>query len=374
VTSAASSVGSPSNGAGAAARPHRRWLLFIDVALLGLLGVLVTLEDASQLFKLAFVLLTLGAFTWNVDTFVLRATFWTMLTSVVLVGLVAVDRVPLLELLDLPFFVAILVLVYVVSSRRDNAMGQLNELLAQEQQQVSDLESVAEIKADFTAMVVHEIGNPLAALRRLTEMMRFDTLDAEVRSGLLDSMTTEVSTLETLVADVQATVAVERDGFRVDLRPIPLRDLFYEVASYGDSVSGSHSFRTEYVEALDGGYVLADPERIGQVLRNLLSNAVKYSPGGSPIVLRATAGAAHRVRIEVEDQGRGITADDLRRVFEKYGRGRSGSAGVAAPGVGLGLYISQRLVQSHGSELTVRSEPGRGSVFGFDLLLAEVPE
>ncbi len=115
--------------------------------------------------------------------------------------------------------------------------------------------------------------------------------------------------------------------------------------------------------------VQADPERIGQVLRNLLSNAGKYSPPSTPIEIRVTH-RADRVRIEVADQGYGIHPDDLARIFEKFGRGRDQFDRRIA-GVGLGLYLSRRIVQEHGSDITVHSARGVGSVFGFELEVAE---
>ena len=112
--------------------------------------------------------------------------------------------------------------------------------------------------------------------------------------------------------------------------------------------------------------MLADPERIEQVLRNLLSNAAKYSPEGTPIELRVS-GKEGRVRVEIADQGWGIHPDDVPRIFEKFGRGRYRKGHHERPGVGLGLYLSQRIVRGHGSELTVQTGPGVGSVFGFEL-------
>ena len=111
--------------------------------------------------------------------------------------------------------------------------------------------------------------------------------------------------------------------------------------------------------------VWADAERIGLVLRNLLSNAARYSPAGAPIELRAMR-RGERVRIEVADQGYGIHPADVARIFEEFGRGRDQDERKVA-GAGLGLYLSERIIRAHGSELTVDSTPGTGSVFGFDL-------
>jgi signal transduction histidine kinase len=119
-------------------------------------------------------------------------------------------------------------------------------------------------------------------------------------------------------------------------------------------------------DSLGGGErVVADAERIGQVLRNLLDNAVKYSSEGMPIELRASRRRG-RVLIEVVDSGPGIHPEDLTLIFEKFGRARD-RTGRKIAGAGLGLYLSRRIVQSHGSTLTVRSKLGEGSVFGFEL-------
>ncbi len=111
--------------------------------------------------------------------------------------------------------------------------------------------------------------------------------------------------------------------------------------------------------------VCADEYRIGQVLHNLLSNAAKYSPEGAPIELRVRVNAGHAC-IEVCDHGKGIPPDDLTRIFEKFGRGRDAS-GQKIPGIGLGLYLSRRIIRAHGGDITVQSTLGVGTVFGFEL-------
>ena len=113
------------------------------------------------------------------------------------------------------------------------------------------------------------------------------------------------------------------------------------------------------------GHVHADPERIGQVLRNLLSNACKHNPPGTRVVLRALPHHGG-VRIEVADDGPGIPAEDQARIFEKYARGQDRERR-RIRGRGLGLYVSRRIVQLHGSDLQLVSEPGLGTCFSFTL-------
>ena len=171
-----------------------------------------------------------------------------------------------------------------------------------------------------------------------------------------------MNVLTALLADMQTAATVERDDFAVNLRGVRVSMLLAEAATLARSLPGDHPFT---VNGSADAVVRADLYRIGQVLRNLLSNAAKYSPPGTPIELRV-ATKNNCVCFEVADQGHGIHPDDLKRVFEKFGRGRD-EAGRKIPGVGLGLYLSRRIIQAHGADLEVRSTPGVGSVFGFEL-------
>jgi PAS domain S-box-containing protein len=226
------------------------------------------------------------------------------------------------------------------------------------------LEELAVLKADFTAMVAHELDTPLAVIRGYADMLATGELDLDEHSRALDRVQAETDLLEALVSDVRSAAAVEREDFAIEPQQVAVGGLLRDAAAFVETIPGDHRLITE--GAADG-WVLADPHRIGQVLRNLLSNAAKYSPDGAPIELRTVPGAAPgHVRIEVADRGAGIHPDDAVRIFEKFGRGRDGG-GRKVAGTGLGLYLSRRILQAHGSELTLDSVPGGGSVFGFEL-------
>lgn len=239
-------------------------------------------------------------------------------------------------------------------------------LLAAEREYSARLEELAALRADFTAMVAHELGSPLAAIRGFADMLATGALDPEEQRLALAAIRTEVDLLNSLVAEVQAAASVERADFVVHPQPVPVDALLAEAVAFARTLPGDHPVKT-VVEAR--GQVWADPERIGQVLRNLLNNAATYSPPETPIELRALADG-RRIRIEVADQGYGIPPEELERIFEKYHRGRHGR-GRRAGGLGLGLYLSRRIVQAHGSDLTVRSQVGAGSVFSFELEAVE---
>jgi signal transduction histidine kinase len=239
-------------------------------------------------------------------------------------------------------------------------------LLAVERENIRRLDELAALRADFGDMIAHELDSPLSAIRRLAEMLGVENLDHRTRAATLAAMGGEIDTLDILIKDVRAAAAVERDDFEVTTRRVPLGELLNNAEAYASALPGDRRLMVVLDDSLRGGErVVADAERIGQVLRNLLDNAVKYSSEGMPIELRASRGRG-RVLIEVIDSGPGIHPEDLTLIFEKFGRARD-RTGRKVAGAGLGLYLSRRIVQSHGSALTVKSKLGEGSVFWFEL-------
>ena len=107
----------------------------------------------------------------------------------------------------------------------------------------------------------------------------------------------------------------------------------------------------------------ADPDKLKQILINLVDNAVKFSRSDSRVSVRAQLGPAG-LRIQVEDQGAGVTAEDAPHVFERFYRGRTAPA---ATGSGLGLAIAKNLARLHGGDITLLSAPGQGSTFTLSL-------
>ena len=241
-------------------------------------------------------------------------------------------------------------------------------LLAVARKHAEELAEVAALKKDFTAMVAHEIDQPIAAVRAWTDVLAEGELRPELQTRAVSTIRAETSRLQTLAADVKAIATVDCDDFTIRLRPVPAAKLVAASTAHDRHLPGRHPLLANALAEAD---VLADPVRIGQVLRNLLNNARKFSPDGSPIEVRAVQSGAV-VRIEVVDHGPGIAPGDEDRIFEKYVQGRyKGNGGTT--GAGLGLYLSRRIVQAHGSELAVKSTPGDGATFWFDLQVVGSP-
>jgi signal transduction histidine kinase len=313
-----------------------------------------------------------GAF-WQSRHGLLRS--WLLIAVVLLAGSVLHDYLwpsayggSLLTTADaLSLVFAVVVAIGGISELRRVA-SERARLLATERERARRLNELNALRSDFSAMIAHELETPIASVRKLNEMLSAEGEEAGVRDYATSATERELDTLTNLVRDVRAVAAVEREGFEIEARPLPLEELLADAEVYASTLPEHHPIDVMVRGGLRmGERVLADPERIGQVLRNLLSNAAKYSPENTPIELRVI-GREGRVRIEVADHGQGIHPDEVPRIFEKFGRG-SDRERHKTPGVGLGLYLSQRIVRSHGSELTVQTKVGEGSVFGFELVV-----
>jgi signal transduction histidine kinase len=273
---------------------------------------------------------------------------------------------PVLSTADvLRFAFAAVVTLWAILELRGVAL-QRTALLEAEREQSRRLTELNELRSSFSSMVAHELAHPLAAVRFATEILESAQLARSEETEMLATIRAQVAALTALVADVQAAARMEQTDFSVNPQPVLLASILSAAALYAETLPGGHPVSHPYAGDV---MVMADERRVVQVLRNLLSNAAKYSPDGTPIDLHIRFAGSY-VYIEVEDHGYGISPEDMTRVFEKFGRGRTPS-GLRVPGMGLGLYLSRRIVQAHGSELTVRSVPGEGSVLGFTLAVVQ---
>ncbi len=246
-----------------------------------------------------------------------------------------------------------------------NIAAERAALLAEERERTRMMGDVATMKADFTAMVAHELSSPLLAVRAYGEMLAYGRLESAERMRVARRLREQTDGLEALIEDIRDSSVIERDDFEVLPRPVAIGGLLAGAASYAEMLPGRCLIETD--DATGNAEVFADPARISQVLRNLASNAAEYSPEGSKITIRAEeAEDGGQVRISVRDNGSGIHPDDLALIFEKFGRGRD-AEGRKVAGVGLGLYLSRRIVLAHGSDLAARSILGEGATFSFEL-------
>jgi signal transduction histidine kinase len=231
------------------------------------------------------------------------------------------------------------------------------------------LESLDRLKDDFMSSVTHELRTPLTSIRAFAELMRDDPqMDTAQRQQFLGLVVAESERLSRLVNQVLDMAKIEsgQGDWRSD--EIDLRELVAQAVQTTARLFADRGASVA-VEAPPPDAPLprlrADRDRLLQVLINLLSNAAKFVPEGRgrvTVTLRADARAAH---LEVADNGPGVPPEQQQTVFEKFRQG--GPATQRPQGTGLGLPISRRIVEHFGGRLWLRSEPGRGATFGFDL-------
>ena len=238
-------------------------------------------------------------------------------------------------------------------------------MLASEREYNRQLRALTEMRADFTAMVAHELRAPVSALRMMTFLLAGGDLSPQDEAQMFATVKGEIGQLDRLVNDIAAATVAEREDFSVQLHPVPLAMLLDGAATLALGVLADHHLTVLPAPEVQ---VWCDPERISQVLRNLLQNAAKHTPAGTSIELRAHR-EGQQVRIEVADNGPGLAAEYVDLIFEKFARGPSAAANQTS-GAGLGLYLSRQIMRAHGSDLTVESTPGAGAVFAFSLKVA----
>lgn len=238
-------------------------------------------------------------------------------------------------------------------------------MLASEREYTRQLRDLAEMRANLTAMVAHDLRSPVAALRLMTDMLATGELTPAAQAETLDTMRGQIDQIHRLVSDVASSAAAERDDFAVQLQPVSLAVLLDGAAVFARTALAEHDFT---MAAASTAQVWCDPERISQVLGNLLGNAGTHTPPGTPVSLTVKR-HGKRIRFEVTNQGPPIPPQEQALIFEKFGRGRAAADNRTA-GTGLGLYLSRRIVEAHGGELWVKSAPDHGTTFGFELKVA----
>lgn len=235
--------------------------------------------------------------------------------------------------------------------------AELRRMARRFNEMAASLAGLRERQMTFVTALAHDLRNPLSALKLATS--RPSTADgAEASEARLALVRRQVLSLERLVTDFIDTAWVEAG--RMDLRTesVDLKPIVENVVSLFGATSAAHQFTVRLPE----GQVIAqcDPGRFEQVLNNLVSNAIKYSPNGGHIdvVVEPRPGA---VAVSVADEGVGILEGESDQLFEPFRRGRAVHR--AIPGLGLGLYVSRRIVEAHGGHIHVTSRPGHGSTF-----------
>ena len=245
--------------------------------------------------------------------------------------------------------------------------GQLESFVAV-LQDMTPLEEQERLRAEFLAMVSHELRTPLTSVKgSITTLLGPPALlnPAEMRQffTIIDAQTDR---MHLLISDLLDVARIETGTLAASPGATDVAMLVGEAKSAFRGGGGRHGIEVELAEDLP--WVMADRARMVQVLGNLLSNAARNSPEFSPIRVSAAAEDVH-VAVSVSDQGRGIPAESLPRLFQRFSRIDSGEQG---GGTGLGLAVCKGIVEAHGGRIWAESDgPGLGARVTFTIPTVE---
>lgn len=248
------------------------------------------------------------------------------------------------------------------------AGGELGEATQAFNQMADALEKAEKEKADFTAMLVHDLRSPLMAVLSGATILE-DGLEGPVnepQKKWLARIEAGVRKVVGLVNNFLDLSKIEAGRIELDKKEIDLGQLIQESIEHYLALAKSKQIALEARIDLTFPKIKADPRYLDQVLSNLLSNAIKFTPDGGAIELGATHEREADAKIWVRDTGVGIPAHEMEKLFEKYRQTASGKNS-SLKGTGLGLVICKMIVEAHGGRIWVESAERQGATFFFTL-------
>jgi two-component system, sensor histidine kinase and response regulator len=234
--------------------------------------------------------------------------------------------------------------------------------------QTERLRELNKDKDEFLGIAAHDLRNPLSKIQFIAEKMAYkaDIFTPELIQEASADIVGTVSEMMELISNLLDVNAIERGDLFTELNPIDIATIVEHVTNDYVERAAKKKIAVKYESVLANGattlpFVISDEVAIVQILDNIISNAVKYSPPRTVITVRLVGGAT-TVRLEVQDEGPGISVDDRKKMFQKFARLSAQPTG-NEHSIGLGLSIVKRLVENIKATIEVQSELGVGTTF-----------
>ena len=219
-------------------------------------------------------------------------------------------------------------------------------------------------KDEFISIASHELKTPVTSIKGYVQLLRynFEQEGNTLAADMLGKVDTQINKLTSLIGDLLDVKKMENGQLQYHQELFDFNELVSEIIEETQRVIINHAIKSNLAETK---MIYGDRNKIGQVITNFIDNAAKYSPGKSDVIVSSKI-TGQSISLSVQDFGIGIPADQQSKVFERFFRVNGEKENTYA-GLGLGLYISSEIVKRHGGSLQVTSEPGKGSVFSFEL-------
>ncbi|MBD0373002.1 MAG: HAMP domain-containing histidine kinase [Pyrinomonadaceae bacterium] len=268
-------------------------------------------------------------------------------------------------------FVLVALLISWVDAARKRAITERDEMLVREKEARRAAEAASRTKDEFLAMVTHELRTPLSVITGWAGILLKGDMNEEASKAALETIKRNAEIQRHLIDDLLDISRITSGRLRVDAKETDLVSVIEEAVAVVALSAQAKGIRLHAEYDWAAGSVIGDPERLQQVFWNLLSNAVKFTPDGGSIDVRLEH-VDSSARITVSDTGKGIDAEFLPFVFDRFSQ-ESGAASKRKGGLGLGLSIVRHLVELHGGTVKVESRgEGQGARFTVCLPLATV--
>ena len=257
-----------------------------------------------------------------------------------------------------------------VSVKTKDEVGRLaaafNEMASALERDVGELHRQEALRRELSANISHDLATPLTAIQGFTEALIDGVIqDESQREETLRLMDKEVTRLRRLVGDLSNLSRVESAGAHLDLAPVQLASLVDETLAVLQPELEAKDVSAHNLLTTEIPMVLADSDKLTQVLLNLLDNALRYTPAGGSITISARLDE-RQVRVQVQDTGSGIAPAHLKRIFDRFYRADA-SRNTATGGSGLGLAIVKAIIEAHGGAIGVESAASKGAAIWFTL-------
>ena len=245
-----------------------------------------------------------------------------------------------------------------------------NQMALQLESAARKQQAAETLRRDLIAWVSHDLQTPLASIRAIVEALADGMVDdPQTVQRYLHTAQKDIASLSLLIDDLFQMAQLDAGGLPLDRANNSISDLISDTLESFSELADRQGVALQGSVAPGVDPVLVDAQLIGRVLNNLLSNALRHTPAGGAVQVQAVP-VQTGVRVEVVDTGKGIQAEDLPHVFERFYRGEK-SRNRATGGAGLGLAIARGIIEAHGGKITVESSPGEYTRFSFTLPAAQ---